>query len=200
MSTGQHPDHDRRRRARHRRRSTVAVVALAALVAVAAGCGSGSSQPGVAQTGTETTTPTAPSSAGNGGALSGSQRTRVLQFVSCMRKNGVPNLPEPNGKGGLLFGEGGAINPSSPAFQRAANACRRFAPGGTATAAAQAPARAARFGKCMRSHGLPNFPDPKTIGGNFTVQIPANVDPNSPQFQTAIHACQSVSPFPGGGG
>jgi hypothetical protein len=187
----------------HLRRSRLplaAALGIAALALVAAGCGAGSSHPGVAQTGAGTQASTSdPAAAGNGGAPTGSQRTRDLAFVSCMRKNGVPNFPEPNGQGAILLTQGG-LNPSSPSFQRAMHACRRLAPGGTPTDVAQAPAKAARFGKCMRSHGLPNWPDPKTSGGNFTQQIPANISPNSPAFQKAMQACQSVSPLPGGGG
>jgi hypothetical protein len=53
----------------------------------------------------------------------------------------------------------------------------------------------------MRSHGEPNFPDPKTgRGGTFQISIPPGIDPNSPQFQAAQQACRSVSPLPSGGG
>jgi hypothetical protein len=188
-----------RRRLRHRCLLTAATFALAALVLVAAGCGSATLHRGVARAGAGTQASSEdPASAGNGGAQAGFSRTRVLAFVSCMRKKGVPNFPAPNGQGGFLFNSSG-LNPNSPSFQHAMHACRRLAPGGTPADVAQAPAKAARFGECMRSHGLPNFPDPRTSGGNFTQQIPSNITPNSPAFQKAIQACQSVSPLPGGG-
>lgn len=34
---------------------------------------------------------------------------------------------------------------------------------------------------------------------NFRVQLPPDIDPNSPAFQKAMQACQSLSPLPGGG-
>jgi hypothetical protein len=56
------------------------------------------------------------------------------------------------------------------------------------------------FAKCMRAHGVPNFPDPKprgqiptthttqpAPGGGFTA------DPNSPVYQTASNDCRSLA-------
>jgi hypothetical protein len=61
----------------------------------------------------------------------------LLKFAACMRKNGVPNYPDPNftaGGGFGFFGRGGqsssGINPQSPAFQKAAAACRADLPFG----------------------------------------------------------------------
>jgi hypothetical protein len=51
------------------------------------------------------------------------------------------------------------------------------------------------YSQCMRSHGVPNFPDP-TIGsgGGFGFTLPQGIDPRSPQFQAADHACKSQLP------
>ena len=51
---------------------------------------------------------------------------------------------------------------------------------------------------CMRSHGVPNFPDP-TRNGDFlfhagTVNGAAGVNPNSSQFVAANKACQHLLP------
>jgi hypothetical protein len=51
-----------------------------------------------------------------------------------------------------------------------------------------------RYAACLRANGVPNFADPS--GGG--VQIPNGVNPSSPAFQTAQHACQSL--MPGGSG
>jgi hypothetical protein len=55
------------------------------------------------------------------------------------------------------------------------------------------------FSKCMRSHGLKNFPDPQAGGGGIRVQIsPSNgVNPSAPAFQSAQKDCQHL--LPGGG-
>jgi hypothetical protein len=62
-------------------------------------------------------------------ALSASQKQKMVAFAECMRAHGVPDFPDPT------FPSGGAIKrsfptgvvPSSPAFQRASNACGRGA-------------------------------------------------------------------------
>ena len=46
-----------------------------------------------------------------------------------------------------------------------------------------------KFAECMRSHGMPDFPDP-SANGTFSL----NVGPNSPQFQTAQKACRKYMP------
>ncbi len=48
------------------------------------------------------------------------------------------------------------------------------------------------FAKCMRSHGVPNFPNPT---GNGPVFGPGSgIDPTSPQFQHGLQACKSLAP------
>jgi hypothetical protein len=41
----------------------------------------------------------------------------------------------------------------------------------------------------MRTHGVPNFPDPTFGGGGLKSQLPSGVDPQSPAFQKAAAAC-----------
>jgi hypothetical protein len=54
--------------------------------------------------------------------------TFSLEFARCMRANGVPNFPDPNGRGGQLGPDSG-IDPASAAFQSAVNGpCRSLAP------------------------------------------------------------------------
>ncbi len=50
------------------------------------------------------------------------------------------------------------------------------------------------FAKCMRSNGVPSFPDPNA-GGGF--QIGGGVNPSSPAFKAAQAKCQKL--MPGGG-
>jgi hypothetical protein len=48
--------------------------------------------------------------------------------------------------------------------------------------------------ECMRSNGVPDFPDP-TFGNNtVTFNAPPNVDPNSPQAKSAVAACSKLIP------
>lgn len=50
------------------------------------------------------------------------------------------------------------------------------------------------FAVCMRSHGVPDFPDPSGGGG---VNLPANLNPASPAFEAARATC--MKKLPGGG-
>src|SRR5947209_36426 len=85
----------------------------------------------------------------------------ALQFARCMRAHGVPNFPDPKGgSGGLQIPDN--VNPRSPSFRSAQKACKRFLPNGGTPPATNPHDRAAAlaFSKCMRSHGVPAFPDP----------------------------------------
>lgn len=91
---------------------------------------------------------------------------------------------------------------NGPAFQAAMRECRSYLPhGGRPTAAqtAKAKAQALAMSRCMRSHGVPNFPDPTFQtgpNGNVGVRLSgAGVDPSSPAFQAAQKACASVGGF-----
>jgi hypothetical protein len=54
------------------------------------------------------------------------------------------------------------------------------------------------YSECMRSHGLPNFPDPKEVGDGIQVSgSRSGVDPTSPVFISALQSCRHL--LPGGG-
>lgn len=50
-----------------------------------------------------------------------------------------------------------------------------------------------KFASCMRSHGVPNFPDPSAQGG-ISITPSMGIDPGSAQFQAAQSACQKDLP------
>jgi hypothetical protein len=50
------------------------------------------------------------------------------------------------------------------------------------------------FSKCMRSHGVPDFPDPSPGGG---IQLSSGMNPFSPSFEAAQASCRRL--LPGGG-
>ena len=52
------------------------------------------------------------------------------------------------------------------------------------------------FSTCMRSHGVPNFPDP-SAGGGIHLPDGSNLNPASPSFRAARAQCQKL--LPGGG-
>lgn len=62
------------------------------------------------------------------------------------------------------------------------------------------------FAQCMRTHGVPNFPDPKANGGTrLLIQSSPGgtqvngVSVNGPAFQSALRACQADLPNGGSG-
>ncbi len=175
----------------------VTIPALAATLLVA-GCGSSSSN--------SSNDPAA------------SAQSAGLEFAGCMRSHGVPNFPDPgagsggglqiqssqrNGQGQTMTVNGVAVN--APAFQSAMNSCQKYMPkpkpisGGIT----QLKANALKYGECMRSNGVPNFPDPKVQSGpngGVGVQIGGSgIDPQAPAFKAAQQKCRSIMGLPAGG-
>jgi hypothetical protein len=173
--------------------------------ALAAGCAlliaaCGSSAPGAGQTGTTASTTAA-----------------LTRFSACMRSHGVPSFPDPSstqsgdsgfGIDGYSFNLPANLDTQSPAYKTAYKAC--FAPlaaGGGGSARDQAfVAKARQAGlaraRCMRAHGVPNFPDPKITvsGGSISSSSGApGINPRSPAFQRAQKICGGGAPAGGGG-
>jgi hypothetical protein len=124
-----------------------------------------------------------------------------------MRKHGVPNFPDPDSKGRIKVTSGVSkdgrkfgVDVNSPQFRKAQKACASLLPnGGRPSAQEQAKEiqQALAFAKCMRSHGVPTFPDPKTSpdGGILqTIGGKGGADPSSPQFKAAMQACRKLVP------
>ncbi|HET6869734.1 MAG TPA: hypothetical protein VFH80_27725 [Solirubrobacteraceae bacterium] len=159
---------------------TVMVVAGCALLAA---CGS---------TGQPSGTATGAASSAPGGA------DPLLKLARCMRAHGVTNFPDPSANGLQIPS---SINPKSPAFRSAQQACKQFLPNQGAPPATSPRDRAAalKLSQCMRSHGVPQFPDPAfspprnaravLVMRGMVFAIPTSVEPNSPAFQHASHAC-----------
>jgi hypothetical protein len=117
-----------------------------------------------------------------------------------MRAHGVPAFPDPGSSGASTPGD---LNPSSPQFQAASQACRPLQPAGkllsTSGGGSLSPQRQAQllaFAKCMRGHGVPSFADPTARG----LMPPAGVDPNSHAFLAATQACHRFLPGVAQGG
>jgi hypothetical protein len=140
--------------------------------------------------------------------LGGGGAAKALKFSECMRSHGVPNFPDPSASGSISITSGSGINPQSTQVQDAQNTCDKLLSLGKQTPSpaqqAQALASALKFSKCMRSHGVTNFPDPQSSSGgaHITLKIKASsgLDPSSPIFQTAQKACQGNLPPPPAGG
>jgi hypothetical protein len=181
---------------------------LVVLGVLASGCG-GSAGSGVAQAPNGQST--------SSGSSGGSGKGNAAAYSACMRKNGVPDFPDPDSKGRINIEAGRDTNGQkvglpvdSPQFKRAEQACRRLKPSGlTPSPQQQAKAREQmlKFAQCMRSHGVPKFPDPTVSpngGGKLTIAPSSGIDPKSRQFQAAQKACRKFTPggvmFGGRGG
>ena len=171
----------------HRHQVPVWVALLGCAVAVAA-CGGSSSD--------ATTT---------GSSRPSGTNSSFVKFAVCMRANGVPNLPDPAGGGGIELPSNSGIDPQSPAFQAAQAKCRKLLPGGgppTGPPSAQAKLAALKISECMRSHGVTGFPDPTTKlpsspagygevidRGGVALAVPRTIDVQSPVYRKAAAAC-----------
>jgi hypothetical protein len=168
-----------------------ALVVAAAVAVLATACGGGS----------------APSSA------SAPTYAQVRALAQCMRGHGVPDFPDPNASGGYTLtsngsveGAGGSsIDIDSSQVQAAYGDCRHLLPGGPSISQLeqqvqqeqQAKARALpellTWEQCVRSHGVPDF-DPGLGGQSPAPGSSGAINPNSPQFQAALSACQHLLP------
>jgi hypothetical protein len=168
------------------------VAALSALLIGGAACSSNGGGPGVASIG----------SSGSPSGSSGSDaHASPLAYSQCMRSHGVPNFPDPDANGGLRLqaGPGTGIDPNSPTFKAAQQACESLQPTVSPEEREQAYEALLKFAKCMRAHGISEFPDPDPDGGlRIQARNGGGLDPNSPTFQAAQQACQKY--MPGGKG
>jgi hypothetical protein len=160
--------------------------------ALASACG-GAATPGVATLSGNSSHPST-SSSGTGG--SSSKRQDAIKFSKCMRSHGVKNYPDPSGPtNSVSIGSNSGIDPNSPTFQNAQKACQSLLPRPSAAQIRNIEQRALKLAKCMRAHGVKNFPDPTFKTGGVEIKVSAGssgLDPNSPTFQAAQRACQKV--------
>ena len=86
---------------------------------------------------------------------------------------------------------------SNPNFKPAQQACRKLLPGGGPTANRRSPRRSStqylKAAACIRSHGVPNFPDPTFSGGGVHIEH-QGLNESSPAFKAAVQACESLIP------
>ena len=175
-------------------RTAAAIIATAALALLAACSGS-------------------PSSAGSGGSPNAGRSASspsAVGFSRCMRSQGVPDFPDPGSSGEIPKESAQHLGVSSSQFTGAQRACQHLLPttGGALTASSlqqcylagvcpqalvqQAVNAGLKFARCMRSHGVPNWPDP-TIDSQgrplFNINVPR---PPPPQVSTAINECERL--------
>jgi hypothetical protein len=130
----------------------------------------------------------------NGGKAGSSVHAEGVEYSDCMRSHGVQDFPDPSPGGGFPLRTSG-INEQSAAFQSAESACARLQPGGNnpppPISAAQQAGMIANA-RCIREHGVPNFPDPTFGPGGEGAGVDFQGNASSPAFQQAATACAHV--------
>jgi hypothetical protein len=181
-------------------RTAAAIIATGAVALLAAACSGGS-----------------PSTAGSGGSPSaGGSSTfpSAVGFSRCMRSHGVPRFPDAGSGGEIPKGDAQHFGASTSQLQAAQRACQDLLPnnGGSVQQTQQCflagdcpPAVVQRllnverqFAHCMRSHGVPHWPDP-TIDSEgrpvFAISInKEGFDPHSPQIMAKGDECSHLMP------
>jgi hypothetical protein len=155
----------------------VGFVGLAAIAVTAAGCGGSSNH-------AASTQPPDAAAAWH-------------RVVLCARANGMPNLPDPQ-----ISANGKAIFPSGlnipPQTRRACQSLYdRLVPNAHNDAPTQAQLAALlRFARCMRSHGISDWPDPRP-DGTFLPDARIMHSLKS-AFRSQLMTCEHLNPDPRG--
>lgn len=131
----------------------------------------------------------------------------ALAFSQCMRSHGVTSYPDPNANGQVKIASNSGINFYSPSFQAAQSACQKLQrgrPSASGQPSAEILGKFLAFSRCMRGHGISDFPDPtasppppapgRTVSTDGVyLFIPITFDVNSPTYKSASSACRPRS-------
>ena len=187
-----------------RARPLRAVIVTTAPIGVAfllGACGGGSSPASVAHIGKSAPSTTSPPAAESDGLPNLQQMYQeTLAYAGCMRSHGDrasrPRAREHRPRAWHRDGPG-RLTRARREYVSANKICKHLLPnngnGPTQGQLQQMMAQALKYTDCMRSHGVPNFPDPKESSGGISIGGPG-LDPNSPQFQAAQNDCRSLAP------
>jgi hypothetical protein len=164
-------------------RVVAGLVALVALAVLAPACGTASAGP--------------PAAAAAGDAS-------AVGYAQCMRSHGVPEYPDPNSSGELpkiTPANETQLGVSDSRFNAAASACQDLWPYQEPPPAFQRQelTDALKFARCMRSHGVPNWPDPSTDPDSGRVRFVISVSedgfvPQSPPILAKARQCERGVP------
>ncbi len=175
-------------RSRQLRAGTIAAAIAANAALFLAACGGSSPSASSTPTrGATTVGPAAVSAGGDSGAPNppAGVAADAVKFARCIRSRGVSNFPDPTRSGQLTIPPDDS---NTPAFASASKACQSLMPGGAGGAgqtSTMSHAQELQLAKCMRSRGVPSFPDPNASGG----LSPDGINPKSPAVKAALEKC-----------
>ncbi len=93
------------------------------------------------------------------------QKLRRSRLPAACAPTAYPTSQTRKAGGGFLFHTGAGVDPSSPAFKAAQAKCKKFLPPGPGSGSPPSAKTLAHYltvARCMRQHGVPEFPDPRT--------------------------------------
>ena len=126
------------------------------------------------------------------GAPGSTQYQKALAFSKCMRSHGALGFPDPTSQGTITVTQA-LLN--SPQIQSAAPSCKNLLPRGAVQIPAalqrKLEAQALQYAACMRSHGVPNFPDPTIHNGSIGFHVAAQAGAPAPQSSAGTPASKS---------
>ena len=137
----------------------LAALGIVAIVAViSAGCGGAGGSADTAASDTAAAARTT-GTVGTGGGTGLTARDKAVKFSECMRQNGVGDFPDPDASGAFpSFG----VSVSVATWTSALRACKALQPPSSLSAHLTPTqfSAALKFARCVREHGVPDFPDP----------------------------------------
>jgi hypothetical protein len=144
------------------------------------------------------------------------QSPAAVAYSACLRSHGVPSFPDPDSTGNLPKADAQQLGVSSEQLQTAEQTCRPLLPDtGSAINAGSTQqcmesddcpqalvqhvlAEERRFAQCMRSHGVPNWPDPSIDAQGrpvFRISISGlGFDPYSQRVWAKGNQCSHLMP------
>jgi hypothetical protein len=139
--------------------------------------------------------------AGAGGtAKAAGDDDKMREFARCMRENGV-DMPDPKGGRVEIRASAKPAGPGGPKesteVEAAQKKCAHLMPNGGKPKKPKPEelAKMRAVSKCMRDHGVGEFPDPKPDGGLVLKAGPGTgIDPESAQYKAAQKACGRFQP------
>lgn len=160
-------------------RTVAIIIAMTVLPLLAAACSTSSSSP-------------------NAGGATNSQS--AASYSRCVRSHGIPSFPDPNSSGQIPKATAQQLGVSDSVLQAAQAACENLYPNSTQGGQTQQQQQLSAylaFAQCMRSHRVPNWPDPtnNSHGPRFSISVSRDgFDPRSSQIAAKAHGCLSVLP------
>jgi hypothetical protein len=130
-----------------------------------------------------------------------SSAASAVAYSACMRTHGVPNYPDPDSSGTLPKVSPQQLGVSSTLFASATSTCAHLLHPSDVQEQ-QTLSGMHDFARCMRSHGVTNWPDPTTDSdGQAVFDLRGQINPDAPQVVTVSGDCAPLlHPTPGQNG